>query len=102
MPARPARAKRPTRSEKLDLRLTSRDKRILQEAAAVERRSVTEFVLHSALSRAEETLLDRRVFYVDAETYDRFMQALDAPPREIPRLKRLLTEPSVFDQSKRR
>ena len=102
MPARSARAKRQTRNEKLDLRLTARDKRILQEAAAVERRSVTEFVLHSALSRAEETLLDRRLFYVDAETYDRFMEALDAPPREIPRLKRLLTEPSVFDQSKRR
>jgi uncharacterized protein (DUF1778 family) len=102
MPARSARTKRQTRSEKLDLRLTARDKRILQEAAAVERRSVTEFVLHSALTRAEETLLDRRSFYVDAETYDRFMEALDAPARDIPRLKRLLTEPSVFDHSKRR
>jgi uncharacterized protein (DUF1778 family) len=102
MPARPTRAKRQTRSEKLDLRLTARDKRILQEAAAVERRSVTEFVLHSALSRAEETLFNRRLFYVDAETYDRFVEALDAPPREHPRLKRLLTEPSVFDQSKQR
>jgi uncharacterized protein (DUF1778 family) len=102
MTSRPARAKRQTRSEKLDLRLTARDKRILQQAAAADRRSVTEFVLHSALTRAEETLLDRRIFNVDAETYDRFLQALDAPAREIPRLRRLLTGPSVFDQSKRR
>jgi uncharacterized protein (DUF1778 family) len=92
--------KRVTRDEKLDLRLTTRDKRVLQEAAALERRSVTEFVLHSALTRAEEALADRRVFRVDAETYDRFLAALDAPPRDHPRLKRLLTEPSIFDQGK--
>jgi uncharacterized protein (DUF1778 family) len=98
MPARSTRAKHQIRSEKLDLRLTRQAKRILQEAAAADRRSVSDFVLHSALIRAEETLLDRRVFYVDAETYDRFLAALDAPPRDHPRLKRLLTEPSVFDQ----
>lgn len=90
------------RNEKLDLRLSARDKQILQEAAAVERRSVTDFVLHSALARAEETLIERRTFYVDAETYDRFLAALDAPPRDHPRLTRLLTEPSVFDQDKSR
>jgi uncharacterized protein (DUF1778 family) len=97
-----ARTIRPRRSEKLDLRLTPQAKRILQEAAAADHRSVTEFVLHSALARAEETLLDRRVFYVDTETYDRFIAALDAPPRDHPRLKRLLTEPSVFGRDKRR
>jgi|SRR6266850_2774468 len=102
MPSRSSQAKRPTRSEKLDLRLSARDKLILQQAAAAERRSVTDFVLHSALTRAEEALLDRRVFYADAETYDRFVEALDAPPREIPRLRRLLTEPGVFDRGKRR
>jgi len=98
----PVAKRRNPRNEKLDLRLTARDKQILQEAAAVERRSVTDFVLHSALTRAEETLIERRTFYVDAETYDRFLAALDAPPRYHARLERLLTEPSVFDQGKLR
>lgn len=40
------------RTEKLDLRLTPAAKQVLQ-AAAAERRSVPEFVLDSALSRAE-------------------------------------------------
>jgi uncharacterized protein (DUF1778 family) len=97
-----ATAKRARRTEKLDLRLTARDKGLLQEAAKIERRSVTDFVLHSALTKAEETLIERRTFYVDAETYDRFLAALDAPPRDHPRLTRLLTEPSVFDQDKSR
>jgi uncharacterized protein (DUF1778 family) len=100
MPARTTRVKRQIRSAKLDLRLSRDHKRILQEAAAVDHRSVSDFVLHSALARAEATLMDRRTFYVDAETYDRFLAALDAPPRDHPRLKRLLTEPSVFDRVK--
>jgi len=44
---------RTTRSEKLDLRLTRQAKRTLQAAAAVSHRSVSEFVLESALARAD-------------------------------------------------
>ncbi|MBA1139256.1 type II toxin-antitoxin system TacA family antitoxin [Mesorhizobium neociceri] len=87
---------RTNRSEKLDLRLTPDAKRILATAAAVERRSLSDFVLESALGRAEETLADRRSFGLDADKWAAFMAALDAPTRELPRLKRLLTEPSVF------
>ena len=45
-----------TRTEKLDLRLTPSAKRVLQSAAMATKRSVSEFVLESALARAEETL----------------------------------------------
>ena len=84
------------RSEKLDLRLTPTAKRMLY-AAAAERRSVSEFVLDSALSRAEETLADRRFFGLDAERWEAFLAALDAPPRPLPRLERLFAEPSLFE-----
>ena len=87
---------RATRSEKLDLRLTVEAKRTLATAAAVERRSLSDFVLESALGRAEETLADRRSFPLDAEKWAAFMVALDAPTRDLPRLKRLLSEPSIF------
>ncbi|MER8391739.1 DUF1778 domain-containing protein [Mesorhizobium sp. M1340] len=87
---------RTTRSEKLDLRLTPQAKRTLATAAATERRSLSDFVLESALARAEETLADRRSFHLDAEKWVAFMAALDAPTRDLPRLKRLLNEPSTF------
>ena len=93
-----SRPKRAIRSEKLDLRLTSEAKRTLQLAAEADRKSVTEFVLESALLRAEEHLADRRHFYLDAKAWTEFQRALDAPPREHPRLKRLLQEPSIFDR----
>lgn len=85
------------RSEKLDLRLTPAAKQTLQAAAAAARRSVSDFVLESALSRAEETLIDRRFFGLDAERWETFMAALDAPPRPLPRLERLFGEPSIFE-----
>ena len=86
-----------TRSEKLDLRLTPDAKRALQVAAAVAHRSVSEFVLESALARADEALADRRTFSLDASQWKAFTAALDAPPRPLPRLKRLLKEPGFFD-----
>jgi len=58
---------------------------------------VSEFVLESALVRADETLADRTRFGLDAEQWEAFLTALDAPPRDLPRLKRLFEEASVFD-----
>jgi uncharacterized protein (DUF1778 family) len=88
---------RPIRSEKLDLRLTRDAKLALQAAAAASHRSVSDFVLESALARADEALADRRTFGLDAGQWKAFMTALDAPPRPLPRLKRLLKEPGFFD-----
>jgi uncharacterized protein (DUF1778 family) len=85
------------RTEKLDLRLTLAAKQTLQAAAAAARKSVSEFVLDTALSEAEERLADRRVFVLDTKKWDAFVAALDAPPRRHPRLERLFREPSVFD-----
>jgi uncharacterized protein (DUF1778 family) len=87
---------RPTRSEKLDLRLTAEAKRILASAAAAERRSISDFVLESALGRAEEALANRKSFHLDTPRWEAFQAALDAPPRDLPDLKRLLSEPSIF------
>jgi len=87
-----------TRNEKLDLRLTPSAKRALQSAALAAHRSVSEFVLESALARAEETLPDRRRFGLNAKQWESFQAALSAPPRPAPRLGRPLREPSVFER----
>lgn len=87
-----------TRSEKLDLRLTPEAKRVLNAAARASRRSVSDFVLESALARAEEALPDRQHFGLDAVQWKAFLAALDAPPRSLPRLRQLLSKPSVFDR----
>ncbi len=85
------------RTEKLDLRLTPEAKRTLFAAADAARRSVSEFVLESALTRAEETLADRTRFGLSADRWKEFQDALDTPSRELPRLRRLLSEKSAFE-----
>ncbi len=90
-------AERSARTTKLDLRLSPEAKRKLQAAALASRRSVSEFVLDSALVRAEETLADRTRFGLDAEQWAAFLEALDAPARDLPRLERLFREPGVFE-----
>ncbi len=86
-----------TRSEKLDLRLTPEAKRTLNDAALAQNRSVSEFVLESALASAAETLPDRQRFALDEKNWKAFQEALDAPPRSLPRLSKLLKKPSAIE-----
>jgi len=88
---------RATRSVKLDLRLTPKAKSTLRAAASASNRSLSDFVLESALSRASETLADRREFTLAPSQWKQFLAALDAPPRPLPRLRRLLKSPGFFD-----
>lgn len=90
------------RTEKLDLRISPEAKARLQTAATAMDRSVSDFVLESALSRAEEALADRRVFGLDARAWKAFQSALDAPTRPLPRLKALLKKPGFFDSGSSR
>ena len=83
--------------EKLSLRLSSADKRVLEAAASVSNRSVSEFVRDSALSRAHEMLADRRTFLLSQSKWAEFQAALDTPTRYNLRMQRLLTEPGFFD-----
>jgi len=90
-------ANRESRSERLDVRASPSAKHLLQRAAQVQQRTVSEFVLQSALAAAAETLAERRHFELDDERWQAFLAALDAPPTPKPRLERLLREPGVFD-----
>ena len=89
---------RTIRTTKLDLRLSPDAKRTLNAAARMTHRSVSQFVLESALARADETLVERQRFELDAPRWAAFMAALDAPPRALPRLRHLFDEATPFDR----
>ena len=73
-------APRTARTEKLDLRISVAAKQKLRAAAGAAHRSVSDFVLHSALARADELLSEQRHFSLSAAQWKRFLKALDAPP----------------------
>ena len=80
------------RTEQLDFRVSPSAKARLQAAASFANGSVSDFILESALARADEALADRRLFLLDAEPWEAFQVALDAPPRSMPAMKELLAE----------
>lgn len=59
-------------------------------AAAALGRSRSDFMLDTACREAEIVLLDRRYFTLSPEAFRRFNDLLGRPPKENPKLRRLL------------
>lgn len=78
------------RSERVDLCMTPTTTRTLQRAAAVSSKTLTEFLLDTALNAALDTLADRRVFQLDEKRWAKFMRELATPAKKNPRLRKLL------------
>ena len=55
-------------------------------------------MLETAVHKAEAVLLDKRLFWVDDDTYDRFMTRLDAPPAANPELRALLNSKALWEK----
>jgi len=87
-----------TRSERVDLRMTPSAKRTLQQAAALTHKTLTEFLLDSGLNSAFDTLADRRALRLDDASWKAFMSALDAPPKNNPRLRKLLARKPAWER----
>jgi uncharacterized protein (DUF1778 family) len=85
------------RSERVDLCMTPTTKRTLQRAAAVSSKTLTEFLLDTALNAALDTLADRRVFQLDEKRWAKFMRELATPPKKNPRLRKLLARKTAWN-----
>ena len=93
----PSTTERNQRDARLSLRASAQQQQLIRNAAVALDKSVTEFVLDSATANAEKVLADRRWFSLDEEAWTEFQALLDSPVHSMPKLKALLTEPTVFD-----
>lgn len=85
------------KKERLNIRTTADRKDLIARAAKKENMNISEFVLETAVSAAEAIVNDDANYTLSKDKWDAFCSALDAPPRDIPALRKLLTEPSIFD-----
>lgn len=74
----------------INLRIEAQTRQLIDDAAAVLGKTRTEFMIESARAQAIDVLLDQRLFVLDAERYDAFVEALDNPPAPGPKLRALL------------
>ena len=79
-----------TKRDTLNLRIKPELRGLIDRAAEVSGKNRTEFVLDAARIAAENALLDRTVFAVNAKAHAGFLARLDAPPSPNDRLRRTL------------
>jgi uncharacterized protein (DUF1778 family) len=76
----------PTKDHRRELRLSSSDDDLITEAAGLLGLSVSEFLLGRAVADAEAVVDAHRSIRLRPDSYDRFLAALDAPPKPVTKL----------------
>lgn len=85
-------------TERFNLRATPDQAAMIRTAADLgNERSVTDYILGCATMVAEQRLMARSEFRLSASQYRQFVEALDRPVQEKPRLRRLMREPSILE-----
>ncbi len=82
---------------KVQMRMPRRVRDLIDQAAALRGKNRTEFMTDAAYREAQDVLLDQRVFYLDDESWAEFIAKLDAPPRDNPRLRELLSHKAPWE-----
>jgi len=86
------------RGETINLRASQKQKVLIDRAAAALGRNRSDFMLDTACREAESVLLDRRYFTLSEEAFRRFQRILDSPPKDNPKLRRLLRTKAPWDR----
>jgi len=88
---------RTLRGVTINLRADTVTRTLIDRAAEQVGKNRSEFMLEAARRAATAVLLDQRLFLLDEKAYAQFTAALDRPPAENRRLRRLLSMKAVWD-----
>jgi uncharacterized protein (DUF1778 family) len=82
----------------LNLRIKPEERDLIDMAAKVLGKNRTDFILAAARNAAEETLLERTIFWASPEAYAEFIALLDAPPQPNERLRKTMQTTPPWDK----
>lgn len=82
----------------INIRAKKGQRDLIDQAASALGKNRSDFMLETACREAETVLLDRRVFPLDETTWERFNALLDAPARDLPQLRKLLSTKAPWEQ----
>jgi len=91
--------RRSQKRDTLNLRIKPDERGLIDRAAELTGKTRTDFVLEAARRAAVDALTQRTLFSVDAETYAKFVAALDAPPNPNGKLIRTMQTPAPWDRT---
>ncbi len=85
------------KASRFSIRASAIQKRVIAEAARIKETTISDFVLEQSLTAAQHVIADQVQFTLPKKQWKEFCEALDAQPKPIPALRRLLTKPGLFD-----
>jgi uncharacterized protein (DUF1778 family) len=94
----PSTAARKKRTERFNVRVSDREARLIRLGAEQRGVNITNFILESACTRAEQEIAAAQHFELGSKDWQKFTAALDRSARLKPRLKRLFAESTVLDR----
>ena len=89
---------RPPKDGRIAVRASREERELIAQASRASSTTVSDFVLRASVAQAADVLAERREFRLPPDQWDAFVAMLDRPPVTKPRLRRLLTEPSLLDR----
>lgn len=87
-----------TRETTINLRAPTAQRELIDRAAQAQGKTRTDFMLEAAYEKAQQVLLDRTVFALDARRFRHFVALLDAPVKARKALSRLLAKRAPWDR----
>jgi len=85
------------RTAPINLRARDAQRNLIDRAAAALGKSRSDFMLETACREAENVLLDQRLFSLNQDDFDAFNQALEAPVKDNPALKKLMARKAPWE-----
>lgn len=82
----------------INLRADERRRTLIDRAAESVGKNRSEFMLEAACREAMSVLLDQRFFVQDQKAFEHFTNALEKPPSDNPRLRRLLSTKAPWER----
>jgi uncharacterized protein (DUF1778 family) len=78
------------KASRFSVRASATQKKVIAEAARIT--TISDFVLEQSLTAAQHVIADQVHFKLLKKQWKQFCEALDAPPKKIPALRRFLTK----------
>ncbi|HEY5747003.1 MAG TPA: DUF1778 domain-containing protein [Chryseolinea sp.] len=85
-----------TISTRIDLRVDPYKKSIISRAAEMLGVNITQFIMDRVFPEAEKIVSENHRLKLSKEEWERFCAKLDEPPKDLPELRRLMQEKSIF------
>lgn len=83
----------------INLRAPAARRTLIDQAAELLGKSRTDFMLDAASEKAQQVLLDRTAFALDAKRFQQFARLLDAPLANAKSVKQLLQRKAPWDRA---